>query len=402
MKLPRSGGELTKVLVLGGAGPFGKGVAQALAKSDRISELRIAGRRLGSTEAAAKEIGPKGTALALDATDTTALTSALKGTELLVNVAGPEWVTVLPALRAAIQAGVHYADIAADGPTAEQAFGMNRAAKNAGVAAITGIGSCPGITNLLMVHAGRQFDEITEVTCYEYFPVHEGAWLDSMRISKEIQETGRVDGSLQMMVRWAGGPARSFEGGRWVDLDPMSTQWPATLSGGGEIRVHPCCGIETLTVPQALPGATTVRVASCLFPPSVDRLYLEAGRRMATGRVDPANVTREFFEAATREAPKWPPWASQYPRNVEVWVEASGLKTGRPGRVRISPADALLSAQGALAVASLRILDGRCERRGVFTVEACFEPMPFFEEVARFRGEFPSDGRLLDTRWEWG
>ena len=63
----------------------------------------------------------------------------------------------LPAIQAAIDAGVDYCDLAAIGRYAEQALKLNPQAKYAGITAVIATGWV-AINNLMAVHAYRQLD----------------------------------------------------------------------------------------------------------------------------------------------------------------------------------------------------------------------------------------------------
>jgi hypothetical protein len=121
-----------RVVALGGAGRYFQPALEALAASDLVSEIVIAGRRLASAEAAAARAGPKGRAVEVDALDEPALTALAAPADLLINVTGPYFKTLLPALRAAIAAGTHYLDYSEDGATVEAALALDEAAKGRG------------------------------------------------------------------------------------------------------------------------------------------------------------------------------------------------------------------------------------------------------------------------------
>ena len=54
-----------------------------------------------------------------------------------------------------------------------------------------------------------------------------------------------------------------------------------------------------------------------------------------------------------------------------------------------------------LAVAAIRILGGEMRERGVFWPDTAFEPLPFFDEVARLFPEPPPDGKLIGESFKW-
>src|SRR2546430_16832389 len=88
----------------------------------------------------AAEIGAKGFAVEVDATDEARLASLARDYDLIVNTAGPDFRVALPVTRAAISAGVHCCDIASDGPSLAKVLALHGAADGAGVNVATGHG----------------------------------------------------------------------------------------------------------------------------------------------------------------------------------------------------------------------------------------------------------------------
>ncbi|MGI0147915.1 MAG: saccharopine dehydrogenase NADP-binding domain-containing protein, partial [Thermoplasmata archaeon] len=74
--MPRcASGRTTKVFAVGGAGRIGRSSAKLLAGNEIVSEIAIAGRDLPLSKRIAAEIGPKATAIEVDATDERRLAS---------------------------------------------------------------------------------------------------------------------------------------------------------------------------------------------------------------------------------------------------------------------------------------------------------------------------------------
>jgi hypothetical protein len=392
---------MAKVMVLGGAGAFGRGVSRLFAASDAVAELVLGGRRVEPMAKLASELGPKVAVVQVEATDEERLASVLSDFDLVANLAGPEFVVQLPVLRAAIRAGAHYCDIAGDSPTTERALELATEAEKAGVTAITGIGVVPGVSNLMMMHAAAQFDQANSLAFCSYFPVVTASWLDPKRVHEEIAATGRVDAALQIITKWVSRPARSYEDGRWVDLDPRVNKWEMTLPQGGVVRAHPSCSTEPITIPRYVPGIRTVRSLICLYPPQFDQLYLEAGELLASGKADAAGATRRFYEEAVKDSGEWPATSVSYSRNIEGWVTATGRKGDKVGRYYGAVLGEWLSTQAMIAAAGLRILRGQIPEKGVFPPEACFDPMPFLIEASELVGKRPKDDKFLDERFTW-
>jgi saccharopine dehydrogenase-like NADP-dependent oxidoreductase len=97
-----------KVLLLGGTGLFGKGAAALLARESEITEIGLASRHLESAQEVTAEIGAKARGVSGDIKDLSRLSSIAADYDIIINTAGPTSEVQIPALQAAIQAGVHY------------------------------------------------------------------------------------------------------------------------------------------------------------------------------------------------------------------------------------------------------------------------------------------------------
>jgi len=60
-----------------------------------------------------------------------------------------------------------------------------------------------------------------------------------------------------------------------------------------------------------------------------------------------------------------------------------------------------MSTGAVIAVAALKILRGEIGKVGVLPPEACFEPLSFFAEVAKYGSEEPLDGQMLGESFEY-
>jgi len=125
-----------KALILGGTGLFGKQTAALLARENLITEVGLASRNLENAQQAVEEISDKARAVRVDIKDLSQLASIASGYDILVNAAGPTSEVQVPAVRAAIEAGVHYCDLAAIGRYAESALQLDSQARARGVTAI--------------------------------------------------------------------------------------------------------------------------------------------------------------------------------------------------------------------------------------------------------------------------
>lgn len=387
-----------KVFVLGGAGQAGKYAAQKLIASEIVSEVAIAGRNLETARNAAAELGNKANAVQVDLLDEPRLASLVKGYDVIVNTAGPEFKVVLPALRSAIKAGVNYCDLCCHGPTTEKALELDGAAKSSDVTAILGIGLA-GLSNLRMMRAASQLDQAEDIK-FCIFQVLSMYGESPKAVLDQWRKAGKADASWQLMMKLVAGKVRLYRNGRWIEVDPFEDAARVALPNGREVTAVPCAMAEAITLPRTLRSVKSVSTVYSIHPPQLTEIYCSLGRRVARGELDESAAAFLLFEhlaglpAASLTAPKGceDGWAD--------WIEAVGIKEGRRVRYKGWPVGGWDGTAGPLATAALKILRGEVRTRGVLSPESCLDPMSFFAEVAKNAGIEPPEGRLLQESFE--
>ena len=358
----------------------------------------VAGRNVDAARAVAAGLGGKGRAQRVDASDEAQVASAAKDADILVNAAGPDYHVALPALRAAIETGTHYCDLCVDGLTTEKLIGLDPAARAADITALTGIGAAPGLTNLMMLHAARQLDEVEELQVCWFFPL--AGWGDPSEMLATMRRTGRVDASWESLFRAASGTARVYRDGDWAEVDSLANPVDIRLPQGGEVTAYPMTSNETITFPRRLPRVKKVTGLMAMFPSQLNRLFQEHGRRMVEG-MDATKTAMGFFETVLGDPRRWLSGPEGFPTDLTIWAVAIGRKEGRSARYACWPASNWLTTSGSLVLAALKILQGKVRERGVLAPEACLEPLPYFSEVARLAVHPPPEEGLLGESLEW-
>jgi saccharopine dehydrogenase-like NADP-dependent oxidoreductase len=141
-----------RVLVLGGTGGTGQETVRLLVASPEVDAVIVAGRSQSRAEQVAAALGDKASGRAVDITHEDQLAEVASCADMLVNAAGPDFEMQVPALKAAIAAGVNYADVAGDGRATDKALALDGEARARGTKALIGIGAAPGLSNLMAVH----------------------------------------------------------------------------------------------------------------------------------------------------------------------------------------------------------------------------------------------------------
>jgi len=395
---------LVRVLLLGGSGRYGSMAARHLATSETISEVAIAGRSRDALTCVASEIGEKARAVQVDIHDEPGLASVATDYDIVVNAAGPEWEVLLPGLRAAIAARTNYCDLGADGRTAEKQLELDPMARDRGIVAVVGIGFDPGLDNLLAVHASRRFDRVEVVEFRFHLALPDELLVEAI---DGLRASGRVDPSWQLVLQIASGPVRVYRDGRWMEVEPLQDPVEIMLPQGGTVSAHPVAMPEPITLPRYLPGVQSVRSVLGVSPPQVAQLLFGEAEAISRGERSTAEATRSFLEAIATDPGRWL-GTTDLTAGAEGWsmsLVATGWKDRRQARLTCRPDPLLESTTIPLTVAAVRILRGEVPARGVLPPEACFEPMPFFEEAARYaeqeeQGEH-RDEPLVRGSFEW-
>jgi hypothetical protein len=415
-----------RVFVLGGYGTWGRTAIPVLAGSDLISEIALAGRNPDRAAPIAAEIGDKATVVQVDGTDEEQLASAVADYDIILNIATNK--AVLPGIRAAIRAGVHYCDVSF-GPIMDEALQLNAEAKNAGVTAILGNGVSPSITNLMGVHAARHLDEVeqlqggrslmfwgTRVLTFDRWladPVENLAFLQEIRPF--------IEWMLPMTEEAPTPPVRSYERGQWVDIDAIQSGIDIPLPQGGTITRYPYKTLPPVlgsilsdtptaggSLPRDLGNVSPVDAWFGPFPPQLHDLLREQALSVIAGEIDAETAVRVLFEAVESDPGRWLTLADDFAPFSLDSVTAVGRKTGRAARYDCWLVPDVCTERNwwsltsvPMVVAALRILRGEVRERGVMIAETTFEPMPFFDEVAGLLPDPPPNGRLIGESLQW-
>ena len=155
---------MTRVLIIGGYGNFGRYIARALAPDASVS-LLIGGRSKTKADAFAKELAAinpaAGCVIDIDR-DVQAQLSAISP-DVVVHTTGPFQTQDHRVARAAIAAGAHYLDLADARSFVETIGELDGEAKRAGVAVIAGASSVPCLTAAFIDRYRRGFARLESV-----------------------------------------------------------------------------------------------------------------------------------------------------------------------------------------------------------------------------------------------
>lgn len=188
---------MKRVLIVGGAGVFGRRLAEGLLATTDAT-LIIAGRSRARAEAARAACGAHEAAV-MDRERASAEDVRALNAHLVIDAAGPFQGADLRFARAVIEAGAHYLDLA-DARDFVAAFStLDTLARERGVAAITGVSSTPALTHAVLDHLVAGWRRIDVVRA-------------GIAPATKMERGPAV---MRAILSWTGAPVRVFEDGAW-------------------------------------------------------------------------------------------------------------------------------------------------------------------------------------------
>ncbi len=225
-KCPRmvTQGRRFPVLIVGSAGAFGSKISMLLAQSDAF-DLVLAGRTRKSLEAHAEALarttGQQARLAVLDADRALAGDLVQLGVRLVINASGPYQNGHYGLARAAIDAACHYIDLADARAFVTDFSALDAAARTAGVLAISGASSVPGLSSAVVAHHRDAFESLEALD----IAISPGNSFDPgvATVASVLGGVGQpmrmlLDGGWRTVFGWQGLRRRSFGavGRRWV------------------------------------------------------------------------------------------------------------------------------------------------------------------------------------------
>jgi len=356
-----------KAFVLGGTGGMGQGVARDLIKQEQIGKV-ILGDILTDPGRLQEKLraSNKVSLSRIDVNDHNGLVSAIGDADVVINCAGPFYKTAVAVARAAVEARVNYIDICDDYEAADILFSsdIDKAAREAGITVLTGMGSDPGTNNVIVKWYANQLDRVDEIALFWVVSIAElagAAWDHSLHMT-----LGKIpqylDGKLEYVEGGTGEETAQF-------LEPLGTCQVRYVG-------HP----QPLTIPRYIKGVKNVVIKGALIPSWVDQLIRE---QKETGflskepvevkgtKVVPYDLTLRLWDAI--------------PKNRDRGPFASGLKVIVKGERKGKQVTYTADIVGRMApgtglpasIAALMLNAGDVKVKGVVAPEGCIDPGKF-------------------------
>jgi saccharopine dehydrogenase (NAD+, L-lysine-forming) len=344
-----------------------------LAQRGRFQRIILADREQARVQQRAAELGAE--AVVIDVTDTDALVALMRRTKVVLNATGPFSQYGLPAVQAAITAGVHYADVNDEVEPIQEVFGtdaMDQAARVAGMTAVVGLGISPGFTNILARYGAQQMDTVTAV----HMALTTGPWTRGMAVWAHRIHVNSGLATIYRDGTWQHVPAMS-------EVEEIGFPWPP-----GRAQVHIVAHPEPITLPRSFPDIREV-VTKLGYPESVNTLLRDCARYGLTAEegillygtaVSPATFLAAYL--ASEQADQYFGFSTMTPYSSRQ-VQITGIRDGRDLTLRYQVA--LPGGAGdtalPLVIAGELLAEGGITEPGVCAPEA-LDPAPFLTGLA--------------------
>jgi lysine 6-dehydrogenase len=373
-----------KIMVLGGAGKMGCIAVQFLAADSRVEKVIIADFNMENAKLVAETLGsPKVEIQQVDIKDTDAFISALKQADVCLNAT--VYYTNLEVMETCLQAGVHYTDMGGLFHTTRKQLELDAKYKQAGITAILGMGSAPGVPNVQSRYAADRLDTIESVKIYDGIKPPPP---DDVRFTYAVP-TILDELTLAPMV---------FEDGVFAEKEPLTGFEDYWFSAPlGMLPMHYSLHSEVATIPITFKDKG---IKECFFKINYWGMAKETVEKVKVladfGFNDPELITVSGKQISPKDvmiaklgnyvppitdflAPpknKPPDWVK------EIVTEVVGTKDGKPVTYRLGT----LTVKGALptgvapAIAAIWLGEGRIAP-GVNPPEKVLDPEAFFKEL---------------------
>ncbi len=357
-----------KVAVLGAGGIIAPAIVRDLAESEEAEELLL----LDIDEAKAQRVaeahgGEKSRVARADARG--ALADSLDGVDVLVNSAS--YRVNLDAMRACLEAGSHYVDLGGLYHITGQQLELHDEFEASGLLALLGMGSSPGKTNVMAVHATERL----------------GATPERVDVWAAGRDLDPPDGpsypyAPRTLVDELTMAPMASRNGEPVELEPLQDGGPYEFAdpiGHGDT-------IYTLhSEVRTFPGSFGCE--ECSFRLSLAPAVLERTRKLT--QTDDA----EIEQAAAAAVPSSSKTVSVHVIEAEAGGRTVTVTAITRGMEEWGLGGSIVSTAAPSAAAVRLLARGQIEARGALPPERCVKPEDLFPDLERRSCTFTTDER---------
>lgn len=336
-------------------------------------------------------------ALRVDATSPQEIKDVIKGSDVVVNCCGPFYKLGPIVLKAVIESKIDYVDVCDDFDATRLLLDMDKKAKKAGITAVIGLGSSPGIANLLVkLCADQMLDEVESIDIYHAHGGEptEGAAVVAHRIHSMLADIPMyLDGEFTT-VRYFEDSGKALE--EDVDFQCVGTH-----------RVYPYPHPETITLPNYI-KCRRVTNMGCVIPKEYYSLIQDIVRLEIVAE-EPIDVKGQMVKPFDFTIAYILSQRERILMETDFGTQRGCLKITMKGKVDKKPHrfDFSLASEGQsmgegtgipVALGAVLMHRGKITEKGVLPPEGCINPFDFLmlmQEHLKIRGGITGEGSPL-------
>ena len=265
---------MSKVTILGGCGVVGSIATETLVSSGVFSEVVIADIDIRQARRTIERLGTGNvSAVKLDAASPQSISNAIVGSSVVLNCVGPFYKYGPIIMKAVIESKVNYVDVCDDFDATEKLLAMDRDARKAGISALVGMGSSPGVANVLVRFCADSLLE--QVEAVDIYHAHGGEKVEGPAVVKHRIHSMKMD--IPMFLDGKFTTVRLFE------ESGKSLEEECVFRDVGTYNVYAYPHPETITLPKYLKGVKRVTNLGLVLPPAYAELIKGMVRLGVTG-----------------------------------------------------------------------------------------------------------------------
>ena len=387
------------ILALGGSGDMGRMAVALLLESPNVTSITVTDKNYERANHFVDLVGSdKLKAVEIDVTQKKKLVELISSHDLVINTVGPYYKFATMILEAVIEAKKPYVDICDDWKPTLDLLDMGDAAKKAGITAIVGMGSSPGVTNLMAMIACSQLDTVDDLITAWGYGADQGVGKKPKYFVKPREFYGKFKGipaianaATMHLFYETLEEIPIYKAGKFVNIKPLTVANQLQFPGFKDTFVCHIGHPEPVTLPRVLKvnsvsnlmylGKTVTEIVRNYTQQIINKeLTLSEATMLFGEQMRKMSREAEFF----KEFIGMPPGLS---------VIATGMKDGKRKKVAIAnnkvPFGGMAGITAVpLVLAAEMLLTGEITKKGVLTPEEAIpDPLEFFDRYAKHCGE---------------
>ncbi|MCD6390546.1 MAG: saccharopine dehydrogenase NADP-binding domain-containing protein [Dehalococcoidia bacterium] len=373
-----------RVLVLGGAGRMAYAIIKDLLEidTDEVSKVIIADINCEKVKNVADEFqNEKLIPACIDIAEYAKLVNLMKGSDVVIDSTYVSSTTSLSIIKAALEARVHVINLGQlDKEEEKQAATMSDAFTKAGLSGVLGLGSSPGISNLMVRELADRLDTMSTV---EISFAYESIGTSTLPIKEPFAFEEFVESPL------------IFQDAKFVTVPPQSgiqyIEFPAPI-GMRPAFCIPHSEVWTVAETFEEKGVKNVSVRAGFTPDFVKKVNflvdcgLMSHKPLKVGDIDviPSDV---LFSCLVQLPPEQGEVVDYGCTRVVAVGTKNKEKVEYTALMLNRPYKGLTNAQHRTghspSIAARMLYRGEIKTKGVFPPERGVDPKPFFRELAK-------------------